>query len=76
MKLKLTRKQELYLIDLGLAKLLEVAIEGGGRSGEKSKEAKAEGKKKRWSPEQRRKFRASMKKVWDAKKAEQAKKAS
>lgn len=55
--LKLTRKQELRLIDIGLAtvidKLLVVKPEKkSGRGG------------KKWSPEQKRKFKATMKKKY------------
>jgi len=67
-KLQLNRKQELYLIDLGLVALLDKAISNGHAAVE-MKEKHVKPKKQKWSEEQRRKFKATMKKVWKAKRA-------
>lgn len=59
MTLKMTRKQELYLIDLGLKSLLDSVIPAPKP---KSKPRKIVEKKKRgWSKKQRAKFLATMK---------------
>lgn len=68
MAMKLNRKHELYLIDLGLAALLDKALSANG-SGLVLKEKHEKPKKQKWSEEQRRKFKATMKKVWKAKRA-------
>jgi hypothetical protein len=58
--LKLTRKQELQLIDLGLEKLLERTL-----STSKSVKMKNnEPKKRKWTNAQRRAFSLTMKKKW------------
>lgn len=67
MKLKLSRKQELSLIDLGLAALLDKALSNGASISLKEKHPAP--KKQKWSEEQRRKFKATMKRVWKEKKA-------
>ena len=63
MNVKLSRQQELYLIGLGLQKLLEI---NSVRPVEKKKP-----EVRKWTDTQHRKFKASMKKVWK-KKREQA----
>lgn len=57
----LSRKQELYLINLGLKSLVEKTI-----GGPKPKVKKVKGHK--WTKAQRKKFINTMKKVWEAKK--------
>lgn len=61
----MTRKQELFLISLGLDTLIERASK---RSKEKI-EAQPKKRKHKWSDAQREKFSKSMAKVWAAKKA-------
>jgi hypothetical protein len=61
MPLRFNRKQELYLIDLGLAALLDKALQNGHAPAPEKKQ------KQKWSEAQRRKFKATMKKVWKAK---------
>jgi len=68
MKLKLSRKQELSLIDLGLAALLDKAL-SNGNGVSLLKEKHPAPKKNKWSEAQRRKFKATMKKVWKQKRA-------
>lgn len=59
-EMKLTRKQELYLIDMAVQSIINKVL---------ASVSKPEKEKKRgWTPSQRRKFKASMKKVWDKKK--------
>lgn len=71
--LKLTRKQELALIDLGLAAVIDrvfkthIEPKPKSKPAETPKPAKKNGRK--WTPAQRRKFKASMKKVWKKKQA-------
>ena len=62
----MTRKQELFLISLGLDTLIERASK---RSKEKLIKAEPKTKKRKWSDAQREKFSKSMAKVWAAKKA-------
>ncbi len=72
--MKLNRKQELLLIDLGLRWLLEHLPQAlTATAAVKPVAHKPRKKKRKWSSEQRKKFAASMKKVWERKKA-QAKK--
>lgn len=63
--MKFTRKQEVFLIDMAVQSIVDKALAnlGGNKTEKKSK--------KSWTPAQRRKFQASMKKVWRAKKAAQ-----
>lgn len=64
-KIQLSRKQELYLIDLGLQKLLDsLIVSSNGHSVKKN-----EPKKRGWSPTQRKRFAATMKRVWKKKRA-------
>ena len=64
-QIELSRKQELYLIDLGLQKLLDsLIVPSNGKKPEKS-----EPKKRGWSPTQRKRFAATMKRVWKKKRA-------
>lgn len=59
----MTRKQELYLIKIGLETVLDKLIQ------ESQPKPKPQTKKQRkWSKEQHRKFADSMKKVWATKK--------
>lgn len=69
MSVKLTRRQELALIDLGLSQLLESL--NIPKPVKKKSTPKPEKKKagRKWSPEQRAKFQASMKKVWKKRRA-------
>jgi len=77
--MKLTRKQELVLIDLGLRWLVENLPPSADVDEEpvitrEVVKKKKKYKPRKWSPEQRDKFRASMKKVWaNRKKAQKAK---
>lgn len=64
--LKLSRKQELQLIDLGIEKVLEKMFPP--KSTNKPKIEKKSGKK--WSAERRKKFSQAMKKKWKKLKAE------
>lgn len=57
--MKLTRKQELALIELGFQKILESLTT--------TKTAKTKGRK--WSTAQREKFQKSMKKKWTSRKS-------
>jgi hypothetical protein len=66
MSLRFSRKQELYLIDLGLAALLDKALQKGHAP---VKEAGPKKQKNKWSEAQRRKFKATMKRVWKEKRA-------
>jgi len=50
--MKFSRKQEQFLVELGIKTLLESLI----------KEKKPKGRK--WTPEQRKKFKSSMAKKW------------
>src|SRR5580765_3270944 len=64
-QVELSRKQELYLIDLGLQKLLDsLIVSSNGHSVKK-----AEPVKRGWSPAQRKRFAATMKRVWKKKRA-------
>lgn len=58
--MKLTRKQELYLIDLGLSTLID-------RSIPVTKAKPIVEKKSSWSAERRKKFSETMKKKWAGK---------
>lgn len=61
--MKLTRKQELLLIDLGLRWVLEnLPTSVVAKDGEILK--KKVSHKRKWSPEQHKKFSRTMKKVW------------
>jgi hypothetical protein len=60
MNVKLSRKQELKLIELGMQKLLEQSLAP-------ARVEKVKRVTKRWSPKQHRKFKATMKKVWASK---------
>lgn len=76
--MNLTRKQELVLIDLGLRWLLEhlpqnVVASDGEILPKKKKVSKVKRKKRKWSPEQHKKFANTMKKVWERRKKEQPK---
>lgn len=63
--MKLTRKQELALINFGMAQLLN------NLTGETdTKPAPKRAKKRKWSKAQRMKFAKSMAAVWKRKKAE------
>ena len=61
----MTRKQELFLIELGLQTLIDKVTK---RSEEKLKQSEPKPKKRRWSKAQHEKFAKSMAKVWAEKK--------
>jgi len=80
MQMTLTRKQELYLIDLGLRALLDQTVptaSNGHRSQKNVEKADyAEKKLKKdkrpaWTPERRAKFAATMQKTWAKKRKAQ-----
>lgn len=77
--MNLTRKQELVLIDLGLRWLLEhlpsdvIRADGEILPTENKKVQKPKRKKRKWSPEQHKKFAETMKKVWERRKKKQPK---
>jgi hypothetical protein len=64
--MKLTRAQELALIEFGMAQLLSQLT--GGTDTKKAQKKRT--KKRKWSKEQRQKFARSMAAVWKRKKAE------
>lgn len=73
--MNLTRKQELLLIDLGLRWLLEhlpsnVVSSDGEILPKEKKVSKPKRKKRKWSPEQHKKFARTMKKIWKERKEE------
>lgn len=65
--MKLTRAQELALIEFGMAQLLAQLVTPKGTD---TKKAQPRKKKRKWSKEQRQKFAKSMAAVWKRKKAE------
>lgn len=64
--MKLTRKQELALIELGFQKVLEVL--NGGTTTVEPKRKPGRKRSYKWTPEQREKFRETMRKKWAARK--------
>lgn len=66
--LKLTRKQELQLIDLGLEKLLEKLFPTV-KSQPKPVKVKKEPEKRKWTKAQRHAFSLTMKKKWAEKRS-------
>ena len=64
--LKLTRKQELALIDLGLQKVIDSLTVSKPKSAPRET---PKPKTRRWTTAQRKKFQKSMKKKWAEKRA-------
>jgi len=70
MSVKLTRRQELALIDLGLSRLLDEVLNIPKPTKKAKTTPKPEKKKSRkWTKAQREKFQATMRKVWKKKQA-------
>lgn len=65
--MKLTRKQEIALINFGMAQLLSQLT---GETDTKTAHRKPKKSKRSWSPQQRKKFAKTMAAVWRRKKAE------
>jgi len=77
----MTREQELKLIDLGIQKLLEAFKEqiekipqrrGPYKTGRRNYQIVPKLSGRKWTAQQRRKFRATMKKVWEEKRKKAA----
>lgn len=69
MKISLSRKQELYLIQLGLNSLIEnIGVSVPRKAAKRAPWNKGKSGRK-WSPQQKAKFIATMKKKWAEKKA-------
>jgi hypothetical protein len=66
-EMKLTRAQELALIEFGMAQLLNQLTGGGGTD---TKKAQPRKKKRKWSKQQRMRFAKTMAAVWKRKRAE------
>ncbi len=65
--MKLTRQQELSLIDFGMAQLLAQLVTPKGTD---TKKAQTRKKKRKWSKAQRDKFAKTMAATWKRKRAE------
>lgn len=65
-RLRLTRKQELALIELGFQKVLETLTNGndGSVTIDKPKRVYPRNRKHKWTAEQRAKFSDTMRKKW------------
>lgn len=70
--MKFNKQQESYLIELGLMRVLAMAMEPikVQKPVKKSNRGRKKGtKNKKWTPEQHKKFARTMKRIWKEKKA-------